>query len=71
MFIRSCIIIFSLLVGAYMMKVYHDIQFLDCRDFATKHTVWKGFLAKDSNGDARCFWLEQEYPNRVRQGVPV
>ena len=53
------------------MSLYHDFQFLDCHDFSTKHTVWKGFLAKDIHGDIRCFWLEQSYPNRVRQGVPV
>jgi hypothetical protein len=71
MFIRSCIIIFSMLVGAYMMKIYNDIQLLDCHDFTTKHSVWKGFMAKDLQGDVRCFWLEQEHPNRVRQGVPL
>jgi hypothetical protein len=71
MFIRSCIIIFSMLAGAYMMKIYNDIQLLDCHDFVTKHSVWKGFMAKDIQGDVRCFWLEQEYPNRVRQGVPL
>ena len=69
MFIRSCIIIFSMLVGAYMMKLYDDIQFLDCHDFSTKHAVWKGFLAKDIHGTTRCFWLEDKYPWRVRQGV--
>jgi hypothetical protein len=60
-----------MLVGAYMMKIYNDIQLLDCHDFTTKHSIWKGFMAKDIHGDVRCFWLEQEYPNRVRQGVPL
>ena len=54
-----------------MMKIYNDIQLLDCHDFTTKHSIWKGFMAKDIHGDARCFWLEQEYPNRVKQGVPL
>ncbi len=62
---------FSVLVGAMGMRVYYDIQFLDCHDFTTKHTYWKGFLARDQYGDVRCFWLEQAYPNRIRQGVPV
>jgi hypothetical protein len=60
-----------LFLGAYGMKIYYDIQFLDCHDFSTKHTVWKGFLARDSGNDVRCFWLEQSYPYRTRQGVPV
>ena len=59
------------ILGGYTMKLYYDIQFLDCHDFSTKHTIWKGFLAKDIDGDVRCFWLEQSYPNRVRQGVPI
>jgi hypothetical protein len=71
MFIRSCIIIFSMFVGAYMMKIYNDIELLDCHDFTTKHSIWRGFMAKDIHGDVRCFWLEQEHPNRVRQGVPL
>ena len=66
-----CIVCIALLVGALGMRVYYDIQFLDCHDFTTKHTYWKGFLARDINGDVRCFWLEQAYPNRIRQGVPT
>lgn len=70
-FKMMCIVCIALVVGAYGMKVYYDIQFLDCHDFSTKHTIWKGFLARDSTGGVRCFWLEQAYPNRVRQGVPL
>lgn len=61
----------GIFIGLFAMKVQYDIQFLECHDFSTKHTVWKGFIARDGNGDVRCFWLEQSYPNRVRQGVPV
>ena len=60
-----------MLVGAYGMKIYYNIEFLECHDFSTKYSVWKGFIAKDINNDVRCFWLEQSYPNRVRQGVPI
>lgn len=63
--------IFSVIAGAYGMSVYYDIKFLDCHDFTTKHTYWKGYIAKDVNGDAKCFWLEQTYPNRIRQGTPI
>jgi hypothetical protein len=66
-----CIVCIALLVGSYGMKIYYDLQFLNCHDFSTKHTVWKGFIAKDSTGDVRCFWLEQSYPNRIKQGIPV
>ena len=59
------------IIGALGMKLYYDIEFLNCHDFTTKHTYWKGFISKDLNGQVRCFWLEQAYPNRVRQGVPL
>lgn len=58
-------------VGVFAMKLYYDIEFLNCHDFTTKHTYWKGFLARDTDGSVRCFWLEQAYPNRIRQGVPL
>lgn len=61
----------SLFVGAYGMRTYYDIKFLDCHDFTTKHTFWKGYIAQDQDGNVRCFWLEQAYPNRIRQGVPI
>lgn len=61
----------SLFIGGFGMTIYYDIQFLNCHDFTTKHTFWKGYLAKDQTGEVRCFWLEQAYPNRVRQGVPI
>ena len=66
-----CMFCIALGLGAMGMRVYYDIQFLDCHDFTTKHTYWKGFLARDSEDNVRCFWLEQAYSNRIRQGVPV
>ena len=66
-----CMFCIALGIGAMGMRTYYDIQFLDCHDFTTKHTYWKGFLASDNSGDVRCFWLEQAYPNRIRQGVPT
>jgi hypothetical protein len=47
--------------------IYLDIQALTCNDFSTKHTIWRGFLST-KDGDMRCFWLEQSYPWRVKQG---
>ena len=48
--------------------IYLDIQALTCNDFSTKHAVWRGFLST-KDGDMRCFWLEDKYPWRVKQGV--
>lgn len=56
------------IVGWWCKGIYLDIQGLTCNDFSTKHTVWRGFIST-KDGDVRCFWLEQAYPWRVRQGV--
>jgi hypothetical protein len=50
--------------------IYNRDKELTCSDFATKHAMWKGFLSM-RDGDMRCFWLEDKYPWRIRQGVPV
>lgn len=57
-----------LFIGWLFTSIYYDLQVLNCNDFSTKHSKWVGYIAKDKLGDFRCFWLEQEYPNRVRQG---
>lgn len=63
-----------LCVGVCVGWVGKDIsitnQWLTCADYTTKHTTWMGFIST-RDADTRCFWLEQSYPYRVRQGVPV
>ena len=44
------------------------MQELTCADYSTKHAIWSGFSAT-KNGQVRCFWLENTYPWRVKQGV--
>ena len=58
----------GVVIGWFSLSIYYDLQVLNCHDFSTKHSKWVGYIAKDKLGDFRCFWLEQEYPNRVRQG---
>ena len=55
-------------IGWTAKGVYTDIQHLTCSDYSTKHAMWRGFLST-KDGDMRCFWLEDKYPWRVRQGV--
>jgi hypothetical protein len=39
-----------------------------CGDYATTYAAWNGWLSiKD--GTYRCFWVESNYPYRVKQGV--
>ena len=57
-------------IGWYSKGIYLDIQQLTCSDYSTKHSMWRGFIST-KNGEVRCFWLEDKYPWRTRQGVPV
>ena len=54
--------------GWTVKGIYLNIQALTCNDYSTKHAMWRGFLST-KNGEMRCFWLEDKYPWRVRQGV--
>ena len=62
----SLVIMF--VIGWAAKGVYVDMQQLTCSDYSTKHAMWVGFLST-KGGDMRCFWLEDKYPWRVRQGV--
>lgn len=55
-------------IGWFSKGVYVDMQELTCADYSTKHAIWSGFSAT-KNGQVRCFWLENTYPWRTRQGV--
>ena len=62
----SLVIVFTL--GWMCKGIYIDMQELTCADYSTKHAIWSGFSAT-KNGQVRCFWLENSYPWRTRQGV--
>jgi hypothetical protein len=69
------LILFSLCLGmtvGFAANEYrHMLHHIECNSYNTRHSLWVGYVAKDNHGQLRCFWLEQEYPNRIRQGVPV
>jgi hypothetical protein len=72
---KDAIILGALLLGltvGYAANEYrHMLEHIECNSYNTRHSLWVGYVAKDNHGQLRCFWLEQEYPNRIRQGVPV
>ena len=39
-----------------------------CGNYQTKHAEWRGWLSV-KDGIYRCFWVESEYPWRLRHGV--
>jgi hypothetical protein len=72
---KNALILFSLCLGmtvGFAANEYrHMLQHIECNSYNTRHSLWVGYVAKDEHGQLRCFWLEQEFPNRIRQGVPV
>ena len=49
---------------AAQMELHHGI----CSNYQTKHAEWRGWLSV-KDGVYRCFWVESEYPWRLRHGV--
>jgi len=72
---KDAIILLALVLGltvGYIVNEYrHMLEHIECNSYYTKHSKWDGYVAKDEHGQLRCFWLEREYPWRIRQGVPV
>lgn len=45
-----------------------ELEHTVCGDYQTKHAQWRGWLSV-KDGVYRCFWVESEYPWRLRHGV--
>jgi hypothetical protein len=41
-----------------------------CGNYERGHSYWRGWLSV-KDGVSRCFWIESEFPWRVRQGVAL
>lgn len=64
--IKLIICLLSLFIGftAGREELSHNI----CGNYTTKYSDWYGWLSiKD--GIYRCFWVESNFPYRVKQGV--
>jgi hypothetical protein len=58
---------FGVFVGYTVNRV--EFEHNDCDDFSGKYQHYEAWLSI-KNGVYRCFWIEKEYPWRVRvQGV--
>lgn len=68
----STIAILSFIMGFIFNTVATPIANIDrCTDYTTTYSTWKGYIGLSYDGDVRCFWLEQRFPNRIRQGIEV
>lgn len=52
-------------ISSYVDKMTH------CTTYRQGITTWVGYRAISDDYDRRCFWLEDRFPYRVRQGVEV
>ena len=41
----------------------------DCVTYTKGFSTWVGYRAINDDNERRCFWLEDRYPYRVKQGV--
>ena len=64
-------LVLGLTVGYIVNEYRHMLEHIECNSYSTKHSKWDGYVGKDEHGQLRCFWLEREYPWRIRQGVPA
>lgn len=57
--------------GGYALGSIHDyVDNIDhCNTYRAGSVTWVGYRAISDRNDRRCFWLEDRFPNRVRQGV--
>jgi hypothetical protein len=65
---RIILVLVSLFVGWHAKEISLNIQALTCNDYSTRHAMWRGYLSS-RHGEMRCFWVEDAYPWRVRQGL--
>jgi hypothetical protein len=47
-----------------------ELEHTVCNNYKKGHSYWHGWLSV-KDGVSRCFWLESEYPWRVRHGVAL
>ena len=46
-------------------ELKHQHEYMKCPDYETKYAKWIGYVSFNHD-EVRCFWVENEYPRRVR-----
>jgi hypothetical protein len=52
-------------MASYVDKMTH------CTTYRQGDTIWVGYRAISDDYDRRCFWMEDRFPYRVKQGIEV
>lgn len=54
------------ILGGYTAHEYnYVVDKLKCPNYTTKYATWVGYVSFNHD-EVRCFWVENEYPKRVR-----
>jgi hypothetical protein len=62
--------VFAFMGGFAYGSLNHYVDSMNhCPTYKQSGVTWVGYRAISDENERRCFWLEQRYPNRVRQGV--
>jgi hypothetical protein len=56
---------------AYGSLNHYVDNMTECASFRQGATTWVGYRAISDDYDRRCFWMEDRFPNRIKQGVEV
>jgi sugar/nucleoside kinase (ribokinase family) len=46
-------------------------NYVDNISDCTSYKGWVGYRAINEHNERRCFWIEQNYPKRIKSGVEV
>jgi hypothetical protein len=66
------VFVFAFMGGFAYGSLNHYVEYMvECTTYRQGNTVWVGYRAISNDYDRRCFWLEDKFPSRVRQGVEV
>lgn len=66
------VFVFAFMGGfAYGSLNHYVDNMVKCTTYRQGDTTWVGYRAISDDYDRRCFWLQDGYPYRVRQGVEV
>jgi hypothetical protein len=71
-FLLTVLFVFAFMGGfAYGSLNHYVDNMVKCTTYRQGSTVWVGYRAISDDYDRRCFWLEDRFPYRVKQGVEV
>ncbi len=56
---------------AYGSLNHYVDNMTECASFRQGSTTWVGYRAISDDYERRCFWMEDRFPNRIKQGVEV